>query len=615
VRWHLLVLGLGLALVLAGWHTPAPPQQLRGWPRYERLCLPCHGAQGDGRGPAAPYTWPAPRAFTRGELRWRSTPVGQPASDADVRATIALGAPGTSMPGFADVLSGEALDDMVAVVRSFAPGALGVAPPVALGAPPPNDLARGTALWRTKGCVACHGERGDGDGPAALRPPPYDLTAGLHRPRAPGPGAARRAAALSIATGLTGTAMPGYAGTLGAAELWALADHVVALAADRAPDRRALHPITIATDRAAPIAASTWPGAGDPDAAAVFGAPIPAQGPPPPGLAPAQASLAGRQCARCHAKQYREWETSLHRGAASPGLLAQTEYGMPRDDRAACLACHAPLAEQARDPVLRGDAVSCAGCHVRGWVRHGPPGIAPSLLTLPSYPLVTTGLYERADFCLPCHQLAPRHAVAGRPLLDTYREWLEGPYMRRGVQCQHCHMANREHAVRGIHDPDTLRQGIELTARAHRHGGAITVAAELKNIGAGHYLPTTPTPALWLSIALVDARGAPIAGATTRYRIGRDIWFDGRWHERADTRIPPGEAARVARAWTGGRTAEAIAARIAIEVHPDDFYERFYAERLAGPLVPGQRALYQQAQARALAARYVVEQRDVPLAR
>jgi mono/diheme cytochrome c family protein len=550
-------------------------------------------------------------------MKWRSAPVGQPASDDDVRATIALGAPGTAMPGFAGLSTAQE-DDLIAVIRAFAPAAAAstsaIDPvPVELGEPPPPDPVRGAALWLARGCPACHGPTADGRGPSsfALRAPPYDLNTVLHRPREAGPEAHRAAAALSIATGLTGTAMPSFAGTLPEADLWALADHIVAIGRG-AP--RGLAPAAIAADRAAPIAAAIWPGLGDSDEVAVFGGPIAPQGPPPPSLAPAQAQLASQQCARCHARQFREWEPSVHRGAASPGLLAQTEYELAPADRARCLACHAPLAEQATDARLRGDSVSCAGCHVRGWVRRGPPQVAPSLLSAPGYPLVTTGLYERSDFCLPCHQLPPRNAVAGRPLLDTYREWLEGPYLSRGVQCQHCHMPNREHTVLGVHDPATFRQGLQLTAEAHRSGGAVTAVARLTNIGAGHYLPTTPTPAAWLTIALIDARGAAIAGATARYRIGRDIWFDGAWHERADTRIPPGEAATVARAWRGGRTAEATAARITVEVHPDDFYERFYAGKLTGALAAAQRALYQQALARATGSHYVAEQRDVPIA-
>ena len=358
----------------------------------------------------------------------------------------------------------------------------------------------------------------------------------------------------------------------------------------------------------------TWPGH-DPAEAAVFGAPVAPQGPPPATLAPAQASLRAAQCARCHAKQHREWAPSLHAGAVSPGLAAQM-WGMSPDEQATrCLRCHAPLAEQVADADLRADGTSCAGCHVRGWTRHGPPSVAPSLLPIPSYPLATLALYERADFCMPCHQLPPRTAVGGRPLLDTYREWLEGPYMRRGVQCQHCHMPNREHAFRGVHDPDTFRQGIALTARAHVAGGVATVVAELANVGAGHYLPTTPTPAAWLELELVDARGQPIAGARDRLRIGRDVYFDGGWRERADTRIPPGERVTMARAWSKGRLADAVAARVTVRVHPDDYYERLYERRLAGKLPRARRALYEQALARAHAGRYVAVQRDVPLER
>jgi mono/diheme cytochrome c family protein len=606
--------------------SAARARSLPGWPLYDRLCLACHGTAGDGRGPAAPYLSPAPRALTRGELKWRSTPIGQPATDEDLRATIALGAPGTAMPGF-PALDRAALDDVIAVVKAFAPEAWrSRARPIALAPPrePPSDPARGAALWRDKGCAACHGS-GDGHGPSAvaLHPPPYDLTTGpitgLHRPRLPGAEALRSAAALSIATGMAGTAMPGYAGAVSDAELWALADHVVALAGDRSPAGhgdprpRLLTAEAIDADRAAPLVLGTWPGMGDPDERAVFGQPVAPQGAPPASLAPAQASLAARRCARCHRAQYDAWQGSRHRAGTSPGVVAQTEYGMAPPERALCLRCHGPLAEQARDPQLIGEGVSCAGCHVRGWVRHGPPRVTPSLLALPGYPLATLGLYERADFCLPCHQLPPRTALAGRPLLDTYKEWLDGPYLPRGVQCQHCHMPNRDHAVLGVHDPKTFRQAIALDARAHRRAGEVTVVATLSNVGAGHYLPTTPTPAAWLSIALIDRSGQAITGATERYRIGRDIYFDGAWHERADTRIPPGEAVRVARAWAAGRTGEATAARIAIEVHPDDFYERFYADQLAGDLAPAQRALFRQALDRALASHYVAEQRDVAI--
>ncbi|MDB4957440.1 MAG: hypothetical protein JWO36_5009, partial [Myxococcales bacterium] len=623
-----LVLAL---VVLGGW---APAETLPGWGLYDRLCVACHGTDGDGRGPAAPYTWGRPRAFVRGTYLWRSTSFLQPPTDDDLRTTIGFGAPGSSMPGFGDVLAPAEIDQLIAIVKAFSPDTFAVPPSklapqgfsrakearprsaagshdllpsvVPLGPPPPRDPVRGAKLFG-QWCAACHGT-GAGDGPSAfaLAIKPYPLVSvPLRRPRASEDrDVVRAAAAHSIATGLAGTPMGGFSGKLPDDDLWALADRVLEINARARDQRGVIDPEAIALDRASPIAAGTWPGAGE---LSPFGGAIEPQGPPPPSLAPAQASLDAQQCARCHVKQVREWEPSVHRGAGSPGFLAQT-IAMPTPQRAACLRCHAPLPEQAADGV---QGVSCAGCHVRAWTRLGPPKLATSLLPIPAYPLVTLASYERSDFCLPCHQSPPRTAAAGKPLLDTYREWLESPYMRRGMQCQHCHMANREHAMLGIHDPQTLRQGIELAASAHRKDGTVTVLASLRNIGAGHALPTTATPVVILRIELYDARGRAIEGARSELRIGRDLDGD---LERSDTRIMPGEQATLARAWTAGRVSEAVTAKITVEVHPDAAFEQPYAKALAGPLPQAQRALYEQALAKGRASHYLAEQREVTIA-
>ena len=603
----------------AGPAKPRDPRSLPGWPIYDRYCLACHGARGDGRGPAAPFTSGRPRSFVRGEFEWRSTPLGQPPTDDDLRETIHRGAPGTSMPAF-DSLSSADVDRVIEVIKAFDPVTFALpATPVTLGPARKADVARGEYLWTQLGCDRCHGEHGHGDGPAAraLSEPPYDLvTRPLRRPRAiDDPDARRRAAALSIATGMAGTAMPGYQGQVSDADLWALADRVVALGGNARTDRSALTTEAIAADRAAPMATGTWPGAPDDPGSRVFGAPLATQGTPPASLPPAEASLRAAQCGRCHAKELREWQPSRHAGAASVGLLARVA-DLPADEVAKCQRCHAPLAEQrpqeaAFDRDLRGEGATCAGCHVRAFTRLGPPNVSPALLPVPGYPREELAIYERSDFCLPCHQHAPRSAVAGKPLLDTYQEWLEGPYMARGIQCQHCHMPSREHTWLGVHDPATFRQGIQLTALADRKGGDVTVVALLRNVGAGHYLPTTPTPAVWLRIELLDAHGRAIGNAHAALRIGRDLTYDGTWHERADTRIPPGEMVTLQRTWSA---AAATTARVTVEVHPDDFYEGVYATELAGSLAPAVRTLYEQAAARAKSSHYIAEQRDVQIA-
>jgi hypothetical protein len=84
----------------------------------------------------------------------------------------------------------------------------------------------------------------------------------------------------------------------------------------------------------------------------------------------------------------------------------------------------------------------------------------------------------------------------------------------------------------------------------------------------------------------------------------------------------------VAELANAGRTAEAAFARVAVEVHPEDYYERLYERRLAKQLAPGstsggsrsswppaRRALYAEALAKTKRAHYVAIQRDIPIAR
>src|SRR5688572_21905014 len=99
------------------------PRQLPGWIAYDRYCLACHGAAGDGRGPAAPYTWSRPRDFTKGAYAWRSTAIGEPPTDDDLRATIRYGATGTSMHGFDKIFSDTETDQLIDVLKAFAPAA------------------------------------------------------------------------------------------------------------------------------------------------------------------------------------------------------------------------------------------------------------------------------------------------------------------------------------------------------------------------------------------------------------------------------------------------------------------------------------------------------------
>src|SRR5579872_3630446 len=103
---------------------------------FRSHCSPCHGMNGEGgRGPNL-----ASGRFYHG------------ASDADLLTNVADGIAGTEMPGL--FYMEDRIWQIVAYIRS-----LNVSPER-----PAGDLARGTDLFRSKGCIGCHRVNGQGGG-------------------------------------------------------------------------------------------------------------------------------------------------------------------------------------------------------------------------------------------------------------------------------------------------------------------------------------------------------------------------------------------------------------------------------------------------------------------
>ncbi len=609
------------------------------WPLYERLCLPCHGATGDGRGPAAMLAALPPRDLTRGVYKWRSTPSGRGPTEADIVRTIARGVPGTSMPAFGETLGSEAMRGLAALLRSLSPRLRNAraAEPVRIvpaAASPGAQVDRGRGVYERLGCATCHGETLRGDGPEAGnlrddagRPSlPYDLT--RVPPRG---GSAAEDLARSIITGLDGTPMPSYEAALGAGDLDALVGYLGTVVARSAPVTESS--VVVASRSAAAIPALPQAGASAADYEAeltFWRLPLAVQGEPPAHLPPAARSASAERCARCHARQYRDWSTSLHARGYGPGFAGQMiEPGTV--SAPFCQSCHAPLGEQqiatgsrsvaAED--LRAEAVNCAACHLREWVRHGPPGRGggpggtdAARLPIGDYPLRRLAMFERSDFCLPCHQHridTPGALVQGKPLLDTYREWLQGPYFTRGVQCQNCHMPDREHTWRGAHDPRSVRQALRIDLTARRRGERVEAELVIENEGCGHAFPTTPTPAAFVRLVLLDESRRPLADTEVRFEIRRGLAFrGGRWQELFDHRIAPGAQARVQirRAVPAAR-----AARATIEMRPDYLYEGFYEQRLARTTDPEARRLFGSALEAARRSPFVLFDRTIAIQR
>jgi len=188
---------------------------------YARACAPCHGSNGAGDGFLgafiAPHRAPAPRDFSTGRYKVRSTPSGSVPTDADLFRTITRGVP-RYMRGFAS-LDESIRHGLVDHVKAFSDRFAGPTPkPVEIPSYPARSagaVSQGARIYEDLGCPACHGVHGRGDGPAAsaLR----DTTG---RPLAPTDlaqptwfkgGSSPMDLYRTLVTGFDGTPMPGYA--------------------------------------------------------------------------------------------------------------------------------------------------------------------------------------------------------------------------------------------------------------------------------------------------------------------------------------------------------------------------------------------------------------------
>lgn len=358
--------------------------------------------------------------------------------------------------------------------------------------------------------------------------------------------------------------------------------------------------------------------------------PIPPQGKPPARFSSIEASLEPESCATCHRTQYEEWSSSLHSKSMGPGVIGQTIELIHSDPKMAllCYSCHAPLAEQ-QEKVVKKEAtpskfqfkrkrhfsvtapndsgiwddaaqqykthrafsaslqlkgLSCAGCHVRGHQRIGPPKQDGSLdnshpaLQLPHGGAVRTAAFERSEFCKGCHQFEPNGlSLNGKLLENTYNEWKEGPFAREGKTCQSCHMPQRRHLWRGIHDPEMVKQGVSirlvLDKTRYQIGEQVRAEISLVNTGVGHYVPTYVTPKIVVRLELVDANGRQVEKSVQEERIGREVTLD-LTQELFDTRIAPGQSRTVRYVRTVDRGG--LTLRASVIVVPDDFYIQFF---------------------------------------
>jgi mono/diheme cytochrome c family protein len=238
-----------------GPHVPwEHPQMVQvGRDIFAMACIQCHGRRGSGDGSVAgtlsPRRAPQPRDFTAEQFKFRSTPSGQLPTTADLLRTVtegvrAAGGPLTFglrgyriMPSFRHMPVEQRLE-LLEYVKSFnrAFWERTKIDTVAVASPPPptpERIGRGKQLYADAECLACHGERGRGDGPSAptlkdARELPIAAT-DLTRPNRFKNGSGPEDVYRTLTTGLAGTPMPSYGDSLDPDQAWDLVYYVLSL--------------------------------------------------------------------------------------------------------------------------------------------------------------------------------------------------------------------------------------------------------------------------------------------------------------------------------------------------------------------------------------------------
>lgn len=218
---------------------------------HKTRCAVCHGEQGKGDGPGAALLDHRPRDYTRGNFKFRTSPLGETPFDDDLFRTITCGIAAAGMPSFAALPEHDRWA-LVACVKSLArrtdedgetfnqfemrPATLRVAYATA-GRSVSADAARlGDALFHGSkgGCILCHGPEGKGDGisskdlkdDADLPIHPANLTRGLVGFKT---GERPEDVFRVVTNGMAGTPMPSFRVNLSDEERWQLACYVTSL--------------------------------------------------------------------------------------------------------------------------------------------------------------------------------------------------------------------------------------------------------------------------------------------------------------------------------------------------------------------------------------------------
>ena len=217
---------------------PRPPTSenlTKGRDLFQKYCTPCHGEK--GRGDGTKWFESFPRDLTTGLYRSGSTLGGYPPTERDLFRTLTRGMPGSAMPPFAFLTETERWQ-LVQYVKSLikeksVPQEIVISEesPVT-----PESLAWGKEIFEGLGCFSCHGKDAKGlkredenfdwvDEAERPIPRSADLTRGIFKS-----GSSARDLSRILKTGLSGSPMPSYDGSLDSeTDWWAVVHYIQSL--------------------------------------------------------------------------------------------------------------------------------------------------------------------------------------------------------------------------------------------------------------------------------------------------------------------------------------------------------------------------------------------------
>ncbi|MBF0487441.1 MAG: c-type cytochrome [Nitrospirae bacterium] len=234
----LIAVLIAMCFSVSVYSADKPADNPEGKKIYDGWCAQCHGYKGDADSFTKDVSLPKPRDFTFGSFKFRSTPSGDPPTDADITKVIRNGNPGTSMPPWSRFSDAE-VKAIVGHVKSFAPDTFAMeTKPINVGNPPKASkeiIEQGKELFKTAKCVECHGNAGRGNGEKGWQADfKTDWGYGIAPANYTHPWELRNGSSLedifrTISVGLSGTPMTSYMDSIPDDKRWALAHFIKSL--------------------------------------------------------------------------------------------------------------------------------------------------------------------------------------------------------------------------------------------------------------------------------------------------------------------------------------------------------------------------------------------------